>query len=119
MIYFIVYLFLETLVSVSISSSIGGILTFVEIIISGIVGLLLLQNLPYSISESFLSLKSGQIDADDFKRMNLSVLFGAFLLIIPGFLTDIIGILLQFESFATIIAKKFIKDKQNINNKGE
>jgi 2-isopropylmalate synthase/UPF0716 protein FxsA len=48
--------------------------------------------------------------------MNISMALGSILLIIPGFFTDIIGILLQFEFVGVFIANKFIKKETTYNN---
>lgn len=109
MIYFVLYLFLEIMVSSTISSALGGLLTFVEVIVSALIGIFLLQNFKYALMENMMDLARGNINQQDFMRLNIFMALGAVLLIIPGFLTDIIGILLQFEFFGLLMAKKFIK----------
>jgi 2-isopropylmalate synthase/UPF0716 protein FxsA len=47
------------------------------------------------------------IDLEQFQKLNLFTLIGAILLIIPGFLTDIIGILLQFSAFTSMIVNRY------------
>jgi UPF0716 family protein affecting phage T7 exclusion len=45
-------------------------------------------------------------------------LVGAILLIIPGFFSDILGVLLQFSFFGTLFATKVLNLKnRNVNNK--
>ena len=109
--YLLLYLFIETLVSVAIASSIGGLLTFLEILISAVAGVFIIKNFNYSIRDNLEAVSRGQISAGEFQRMNIASMVGAILLIIPGFFTDILGLLLQFEKFATLIATKIFKLK--------
>jgi len=51
-----------------------------------------------------------------FQKQNLSALIGAILLIIPGFLTDIIGILLYFGVFTNLIVNRLSKRERNNSN---
>ncbi len=97
------------MISSSISSAIGGLWTFFEIILSAVIGILLLQNFKYALSENMMDLARGNITQQDFMRLNVFTALGAVLLIIPGFFTDIIGVFLQFEFFALLLAKKFLK----------
>ncbi|WP_353662410.1 FxsA family protein [Hydrogenimonas sp. SS33] len=106
MIYFLLYLFLEIFVSVEIASVIGPFWTFVEVVVSAIAGLLLLTNFRYTFFENMRALSEGDISPETFQKQNMAALIGAILLIIPGFLTDILGILLQFGVFANLIASK-------------
>ena len=117
MIYFFIYLFLETFVSVEIGSAIGPFWTFIEIVASAFVGLLLLTNFRYTFFENIKALVEGEITIDTFQKNNLAALIGAILLIVPGFLTDFIGILLQFSIFANLVVGRFIKKGKNSNIK--
>lgn len=58
MIYFIVYLFLEVLLSVNISSYIGGLNTFFEIILTAFIGISILVNFRKTLVEN-LTCKDG------------------------------------------------------------
>lgn len=107
MIYFLVYLFLEVLISVNISSSIGGIATFFEIILSAFIGISILINFRKTLVENMSAVSYNCIDLEQFQRLNLFTLFGAILLIIPGFLTDILGILMQFSVFTSMLVNRY------------
>ncbi|WP_200762183.1 FxsA family protein [Nitrosophilus alvini] len=108
MIYFLLYLFIEVFVSVNIASVIGPIWTFVEIIASAMLGFFILARFQYKSSEYLMALARKEITIEEFESLNLYTLLGAFLLIIPGFFTDIIGILLQFGVFAKFFASKIL-----------
>lgn len=111
MIYFLVYLLLEVFVSVNISSAIGSLWTFIEIIGSAFVGFILLANFRVTLIESMNALARKSISMQEFQKLNAFALLGAILLIVPGFFTDIMGIFLQFSFFATLFARKVLHVK--------
>lgn len=111
MIYFFAYLFLEVLISVNISSAIGGLATFFEILLSAFFGISILINFKSTLRENFTAVSYSCIDLKQFQSLNLFTIFGAILLILPGFLTDIIGVLLQFSVFTTMLVNRY-----NINS---
>lgn len=110
------YLFLEVMISSSIASSIGGLNTFFEIIISAVIGIYLLQNFKFSLMESINEARSGQITQEEFIKTNVAKAIGAVLLIVPGFFTDFIGIALQFGFFTMFITKIFKFKKSSSKN---
>jgi len=107
MIYFLVYLFLEVLISVNISSYLGGLATFFEIMISAFIGIYILLNFKESLRENLTAVSYNCIDLQEFQKLNLFTLVGAILLIVPGFLTDIIGLLMQFSVFTTMFVNRY------------
>jgi len=112
LIYFLIYLFIEVTVSVNIASKIGGVATFMELILSAMIGIILLSNSSFTISESMRSLVNGEITMEEFQKLSLFSVLGAFLLIIPGFFSDILGVLLQFSFFGTLFARKILHLKR-------
>lgn len=106
--YFLIYLFLEVMVSVSISSEIGVMATFVELVLSALLGGILLANFRLTLMQNLSALMQGEISPSSFQRLNLWTIVGAILLILPGFLGDIIGLMLQFSSLVTLIVSKFL-----------
>jgi len=123
LIYFILYIFLEVMISTNISSAIGGFATFVEIIISAMIGFSLIANFRYTFFESLSALNNRAISIEEFQKLNAFSLLGAILLILPGFFSDILGLLLQFSFFATLFAKKVLhvnknNKYENFNDKG-
>jgi len=113
MVYFLVYLFLEVLISVNISSAIGGLTTFFEIMLSAFYGISILVNFRQTLSENMRAVSQNGIDLEQFQRLNLFTIIGAILLIIPGFLTDIFGILLQFSALTTMAVNRYTVKPQN------
>lgn len=113
--YFLLYLFLEVIISVNISSQIGAIFTFLIIVFTAITGFMLLSSFHGTMAQSMQALKSRTISIQEFQKLNAFALLGAIFLIIPGFFSDIIGIFLQFGFFATLFAKKILHVKDNID----
>jgi len=107
MIYFLIYLFLEVIVTVEIASRIGGLATFLEIVFSAFFGIFLLMNFRHTLSENLFALQTRQITMESFTKRNMTGLLGAILLIVPGFLSDIIGLLMQFSLFSSLIVNRF------------
>lgn len=107
MIYFIVYLFLEVLISVNISAAIGGLATFFEILLTAFFGISILINFRKSLAENMTAVSYSCIDLEQFQRLNLFTILGGILLIVPGFLTDILGVLLQFSAFTTMAVNRY------------
>ncbi len=107
MVYFLLYLFLEVLISVNISSSIGGLNTFFEIIITAFIGISILVNFRKTLVENMMAVSYDCLDLNQFQRLNLFTLLGAILLILPGFLTDILGVLMQFSVFTTMLVNRY------------
>jgi len=114
LIYFILYVFLEVMISSTISGEIGGLMTFLELITSAILGIFLLQNFKFSLMEKINAVRSGDLTQDEFIKSSIGAAIGAMLLIVPGFFTDILGLLLQFSLFTVVFTKifKFKKPKQ-------
>jgi len=119
--FIILYLFIEVLVSVEFASRLGGLLTFIEIVVSALIGFFLLTNFRYTLAQSMTGLMNGSISVQDFQKMSLFTLIGAMLLIVPGFFSDILGVLLQFSFFGTLFASKVLnlKNKKNMNREGK
>lgn len=109
MIYFLIYLFLEVILTVEIASRIGGLATFLEIIGSAFLGIFILMNFRHALSENLEALRTRQIDMQGFSNRNMMGLLGSILLILPGFLSDIIGILMQFSLIVTLIINRFTR----------
>ena len=107
MIYFLVYLFLEVLVSVNISSAIGGLATFFEIILSAFIGVSILINFRKTLVENLTAVSYNCIDLEQFESLNLFTLIGAVFLIVPGFMTDILGIFMQFSVITSMFVNRY------------
>ena len=118
MIYFLIYLFVEVMVSSFFAGENGGLNTFLEILVSAFIGIYILNSFKYSLNENIEKIRSGKITQEEFIKTNASKSFGALLLIVPGFFTDIVGLLLQFGLFVSVVGKIFsVKPTQTTNNR--
>ena len=109
MIYFLIYFFLEVMLSSEVAGAIGGFNMFLEIVVSALLGGFLISNFKYSFAESMTKFYNKETTYEDFIKSNIFSIVGAVLLIIPGVLTDILGGLMQFEFFAILIANSMLK----------
>lgn len=107
MIYVIIYIFLEVMISTTIAGNLGGFLTFMEIIATAFIGTFILKNFKYSLASNIKDLTQGQISQQDFIKRNVGNAVGAMFLILPGFFTDILGVLLQFGLLTVLLGKMF------------
>jgi 2-isopropylmalate synthase/UPF0716 protein FxsA len=107
MIYFILYLFFEVVLTVEVASRLGGLMMFAEIVGSAFIGMVILFNFRATLVANIMELKERRLDANGFYQRNLLSLLGAILLILPGVLTDIIGILIQFSLLVGLVISRF------------
>ena len=108
---------IEIYLFIKIGSQIGAFNTVLLILTTAVVGV------AYARYEGFNTLKSGigQLVKNEMPIYELmsgaTLAIAAFLLILPGFATDMIGILLIIPLTRKIILKKFIKKKTDKNEK--
>ena len=107
MVYFLLYLFLEVIISTNIASAIGGLMTFFAIVVTAFIGISILVNFRKTLVENLTSVSYNCIDLEQFQKLNLFTLIGAILLIIPGFMTDILGIVMQFSVVTSMFVNRY------------
>jgi len=112
MIYFLIYLFIEIFVTYEFTSIVSPFGTFLEILVSGFFGVFILRTLQFSLMDSMQKVLRREISQEEFISIGLFKLVGAFLLILPGVFSDILGILMQFDFFATFVARKFLPKRE-------
>jgi len=111
MIYFFLYLFLEVMVSVQAGTVLGGVGTFLEIMASGLLGVGLLMNIKTTMVESFKAMSNNCINMQQFQELNIFALLGAIFLILPGILSDFIGIAMQFTVVTSLFVSRYSKSQ--------
>ena len=107
MVYFFIYLFLEVMITSSITGSIGGLNTFFIILLTVIIGISILRNFKVSLMENITKARNGQITQEEFINTNVGKALGAVLLIVPGFFTDMLGLMMQFSFLVVLFSKIF------------
>ena len=106
---------LEIFLMIKIGSEIGALNTVALIFLTAILGII------YARIQGIQTIKSGLMNLYQNKIpmyeliSGASIAFAAFLLIVPGFLTDIIGFLLLIPFTRSLLFKIAIKEKTNIN----
>ncbi len=105
----LIYLFLEVFITYEIVDYIGVLGFVLEIIVSALFGFFILMNYRYFLSEALMRVKGREISYEAFVSSNIFRILGAILLILPGGLTDILGILMQFSALGFLLFKPFIK----------
>ena len=107
---------LEIYLFIKIGSQIGAFNTISLILVTAIVGI------AYARYEGFNTLKSGiaQLTKNELPIYEIisgaALTFAAVLLILPGFATDLFGILLIFPYTRKLFLKKFSKKYEKKNN---
>ena len=112
MIYFLIFFFLEIFITIEIGAYLGGLMTIFEIIASFIVGMILLKSLKMSFLETLMSMSKSGINKESIIIGNLLSFLGCILLMVPGILSDFIGILLQFPILDVLVLRLFMRNKK-------
>ena len=108
---------IEIYLFIKIGSQIGAFNTVLLILTSAVIGV------AYAKYEGFNTLKSGigQLVKNEMPVYEIisgaTLAFAAFLLILPGFATDLIGILLVIPFTRKILLRRFVKTNINKNKK--
>jgi len=118
---FFIYLLIEVLLSVEVAGLLGGLGVFAEIMFSGFIGIILLLNVKTTMMQSLQAMSNNCITMKEFQELNIFALLGAILLILPGILSDAIGILMQFSVFTALIVSRVNKKSGDchVKPKGE
>ena len=108
---------IEIYLFIKIGSQIGAFNTVLLILTTAVVGV------AYARYEGFNTLKSGigQLVKNEMPVYEIisgaTLAFAAFLLILPGFATDVVGILLVIPFTRKILLRRFVKTNINKNKK--
>ena len=103
---FIPYLIMELYFSLYTGEEIGFFWSLIWIISSASIGMILLQNSSQAIMGQFQSVKSGKLNMKKFQDASMSYFIAAILLIIPGVLSDFMGIVaLAYTVYLHFLAK--------------
>ena len=116
LIYIVGLTIIEIYLFISIGSEIGAFTTILLILLTAIIGVY------YAKYEGLKTLKSGFIRLSKNEPMGYEILsgagiaFAALLLIVPGFLTDLMGFLLIFPFTRKFLFRKISKKFKNEKN---
>ena len=103
---FLLYIFIEVVLTINLGGKLGGWNTFLEIIVTAIIGSIIIANFKKVLMESMMAIMAKQLNSENMVTGNLLALIGAILLILPGFFSDAIGLLLQLGFVKNFIARR-------------
>lgn len=107
MIYFLIYLFVEVMLTVEVASRLGGLMMFAEIVFSAFIGIAILYNFRATLVVNIMELRERRVDANGFYQRNLLGLLAAILFIFPVILTDVVAVLIELFLLSTLIINRF------------
>ena len=114
------YFIVELLASIKVGMTIGFGWSVIWVVGSSFLGVLLLRLSPYAIMDSFKKIGFERFNIIDAQNAAISYILGAILLIIPGVVSDILGILLLLYTIYLRIFAKMPHQNNNYKfNKGD
>ena len=103
----ILYLFFEVMTTAAFINAFGGLALFLEIIISAVVGMLMFSGLNRHLGSLMGDLMARRISEQELVASSLYRVIGALLLIMPGLLTDLLGLAMQFRFLGRGVMRRF------------
>jgi len=115
------FLFLELFLSLKMGESIGFFGSALWIVLSMLAGFKLLQSSSFTMMGNLNAVRKGKLSMQSFKNASTSYFAGAILLIIPGVLSDFLGVIALFYSLYLQFVAKMTPEQTNNNfkNKGD
>ncbi|RUM68495.1 MAG: FxsA family protein [Sulfurovum sp.] len=115
------FLLLELYLSLQMGESIGFVGSVIWIVVSFALGMMLLQRSSFTMMDNMNAMRQGKLSMQKFQNASMAYFAAAILLIIPGVLSDFLGLFsliyayyLQFVAKITPVSKK-----NNFQKKGE
>ncbi len=114
------FFFLELYLSLKTGETIGFFWSVVWIVMSAILGVTLLKYSPVAVMGNMKAMQKGKLNIKKFQDASMSYFVGSILLIIPGVLSDILGLLALSYTFYLQFIAKITPEQTNFNqNKGD
>jgi len=112
------FLLLELYLSLSVGEKIGFLWSAIWIVVTFAIGLQFLSVSPFAIMGNLDALKRGKLSSKGFHSASTAYFTGAVLLIIPGVLTDILGVFAFFYTlYLQLVAKITPEQTSNTSEK--
>jgi 2-isopropylmalate synthase/UPF0716 protein FxsA len=113
------FLIAELILSLKVIETMGALWSLVWIVGSITVGVILLKNSTNAFVGSLGAVSKGKLDLNNLQNASAAYMLGALLLIVPGILSDIFGIIaLCYVLYLSFIAK-IRPEKTNFTHKGD
>jgi len=114
------FMLLELYLSLYVGERIGFWWSVIWIMATMMIGIRLLQNTPFTLMGHISNVSRGKLSLQEFQNASTAYLLGATLLIIPGVLTDILGVLaLAYTMYLRFVAKITPEQTKFNQNKGD
>jgi UPF0716 protein FxsA len=107
------FLLLELYVSLKVGERIGFLGSALWIILSMIIGVRLLQTSPLAMVGNFNAMAQGKLSMKSFENAATSYMLGSILLIIPGVVSDFLGIAALLYAFYLQFTAKMKPEQPN------
>jgi len=100
------FFLLELFLSLQMGETIGFFWSAMWIVTTIVIGVLLLQHSPHAIMNHMQAVQKGKLNLKKFQDASMSYFIGTILLIMPGVLSDFMGIIaLGYTVYLQFIAK--------------
>jgi len=111
---FILYGWLEFETLIFVGNIVGGFLSFIGIFLTAFIGIYLIRRLNRRVFMSWQSERQNNKPGLSKLAEGLSILLGGLLLVIPGYLTDLIGLICMIPILRTLIGSIIIANFSDI-----
>ncbi|MCD6213315.1 MAG: FxsA family protein [Sulfurovum sp.] len=120
MFFAIPFFLLELYLSLKMGETIGFLWSAIWIVATILIGTVLLQNSPNAIMSQMQSVQKGKLNLKKFQDASMSYFIGSILLIVPGVLSDFVGVVaLAYTVYLHFIAKITPEQTNNYTKKGD
>ncbi len=114
------FFLLELYLSLKMGETIGFLWSAIWIIATIFIGTILLQNSPNAIMSQMQSVQKGKLNLKKFQDASMSYFIGSILLIVPGVLSDFVGVIaLAYTVYLQFIAKITPEQTNTYTKKGD
>ena len=114
------FFLLELYLSLKTGETIGFFWSVVWIVLTFLLGLILLKRSPNTILSNMQAVQMGKLNIEKFNNASISYFVGSILLIIPGVLSDFLGIVaFGYTFYLQFIAKITPQQSNNYRKKGD
>ncbi|KIM09082.1 MAG: hypothetical protein KU28_00085 [Sulfurovum sp. PC08-66] len=124
---FFLYLFLELFAVIAVGNALGSVNTFLLFIATALLGVAVLMAFKSILNQSIRRLLQGDMRIEELIASNALAIVGAMLLILPGFITDAVGIAMLlgfvyttlFGFHGTVRRRRAYTSQTHYQNQGE
>ncbi len=115
------FMLLELFLSLKVGEQIGFLGSVMWIMLSFMIGMMLLQKSSQTMLGNMTALREGKLDMKKFQNASMSYLAAAVLLIIPGVLSDFLGVVAFVYSLYLQFVAKITPEQKNthLNPQGD